>query len=354
MKFTYIIGTLLLLASLALGSDPEDPVMFLRKLRKETRDTNNNNARGLDRGGKRTLETKKGTPKTNKNRPPELQMAAATERSRPLDPNSCKSQCGGYTGSCGCDIDCQEYNDCCNDVCDECSFLSHCPPNDLCVNALALQSFQRGSTVSATLDNVGTCGTGNDNTAPGVWYKVSGISGQATVDTCSSFTKFDTQVSVFRGSCGGLTCVNGNDDDSSCSLGGSLRGFQSRVTWTATASKQYFVLVHGYSSANGEFGLNAALPITNPDPNSCEGNCNGQAPGGCLCDDACDGYGDCCSDACDECSFLSFCPVTNPDANSCAGYCNIEAPGGCWCDVTCEGMGDCCNDVCDECSLFFC
>lgn len=33
-----------------------------------------------------------------------------------------------------------------------------------------------------------------------------------------------------------------------------------------------------------------------PDPNSCVGNCGGQAPGGCWCDSLCANYGDCCSD----------------------------------------------------------
>ena len=34
------------------------------------------------------------------------------------------------------------------------------------------------------------------------------------------------------------------------------------------------------------------------DPNSCEdnGSCGGQAPGGCYCDNLCEGYGDCCPD----------------------------------------------------------
>ena len=33
-----------------------------------------------------------------------------------------------------------------------------------------------------------------------------------------------------------------------------------------------------------------------PDPNSCEGHCGGQAPGGCWCDDQCSFFGDCCAD----------------------------------------------------------
>ena len=163
MKITYIVvGTLLLLASLALASDQEDPVMFLRKLRKETQDTNNKDTRGLGRGGKRALETKEARP-TNKNtpglgrggkrtletkqrgggkrslavtpRPSELQMAAAaTEGTQTLGPDSCEGQCGGNAGNCYCDDLCDSFGDCCSDVCDECSALSFCPsaPNDLC------------------------------------------------------------------------------------------------------------------------------------------------------------------------------------------------------------------------------
>jgi len=244
MKITYIVvGTLLLLASLALASEPEDPVM--RKLRKET-------THGLGRGGKRTLETKQ-RPQT---------LGRGGKRRLKGTPSS---------------------------------------NNDLCVNALPLQSFQTGSTVSATVDNVGFCGT--SNTAPGVWYTVTGISGPITVDTCNA-SDFDTKVSVFQGSCGGLTCVGGNDDDLSC----NFNGLHSSVTWTASASQQYFVLVHGFSSNTGVFGLNAAFPpATNPNPNSCEDQCGGIAPGGCWCDDSCLGAGDCCNDVCNECGFLPFC-----------------------------------------------
>jgi hypothetical protein len=44
------------------------------------------------------------------------------------------------------------------------------PPNDLCANAqvVAVPSSTAGTTVDATFDGVGTCGT--SNTAPGVWY----------------------------------------------------------------------------------------------------------------------------------------------------------------------------------------
>jgi len=244
----------MLLASMALASDPEDPEMFYRKLRKETRDTSKD-THGLGRGGKRILETKE-TQDANKNtsglghgekrtleikqRPQTLgrggkRSLAVNPRSlkgsskqgdpNPVpnpDPNSCDGHCNTQApGGCWCDEFCVGNGDCCSDACDECT-LSTCPPaNDLCENASLLNSFQTGFTVSATLDNVGTCGT--PNTAAGVWYSVSGISGQITVDTCSPFSNFDTKISVFQGSCGILTCVDGNDDENSgCSLNGLL------------------------------------------------------------------------------------------------------------------------------------
>ena len=39
-----------------------------------------------------------------------------------------------------------------------------------------------------------------------------------------------------------------------------------------------------------------------------------------------------------------------PDPDSCEGRCGDEAPGGCWCDDECSLLGDCCADrtaVCD-------
>lgn len=73
---------------------------------------------------------------------------------------------------------------------------------------------------------------------------------------------------------------------------------------------------------------------------SCQGHCDGQAPGGCWCDSKCQGFGDCCDDACEQCD---YCPV------SCEDNCGAQHPSGCWCDEKCAGFGDCCNDVCDAC-----
>lgn len=83
---------------------------------------------------------------------------------------------------------------------------------------------------------------------------------------------------------------------------------------------------------------------------SCNGNCAGQAPGGCWCDASCIGQGDCCSDACEECGHCA-------DPGSCLGNCGDQAPSGCWCDGLCEFFDDCCDDacaVCHQCSWQHC
>ncbi len=48
-----------------------------------------------------------------------------------------------------------------------------------------------------------------------------------------------------------------------------------------------------YESA---YGACVGVKAGASDPNSCVGNCGGQATGGCWCDDQCAGFGDCCED----------------------------------------------------------
>ncbi|TVQ51248.1 MAG: hypothetical protein EA377_13000 [Phycisphaerales bacterium] len=45
------------------------------------------------------------------------------------------------------------------------------------------------------------------------------------------------------------------------------------------------------------------------------------------------------------------CPT---DPNSCENSCGFEALGGCWCDEACVGFGDCCDDACEVCELDSC
>ena len=80
------------------------------------------------------------------------------------------------------------------------------------------------------------------------------MDGTCVEDTCDddTFNTFDTQISIFSGSCGEdgsvglLECVGGNDQG--C-------GDQSRVIWATVHEEKYYILVHGWSIAEGDFRL---------------------------------------------------------------------------------------------------
>ncbi|MAR67722.1 MAG: hypothetical protein CL833_10790, partial [Crocinitomicaceae bacterium] len=120
--------------------------------------------------------------------------------------------------------------------------------NDLCSGAEPIDCGQTvsGSTSAATNDFASFCGT--SNTAPGVWYEFTGNGDCVELSTCG-YANYDTKITVYSGSCGALSCVAGNDDDFSCT------GFRSTVDFATTPGVQYYVLVHGFSSATGDFDL---------------------------------------------------------------------------------------------------
>jgi hypothetical protein len=116
------------------------------------------------------------------------------------------------------------------------------PDNDDCTAAtlITVGSTTRGSTISATNDNVGFCGT--INSGPGIWYKIVGDGSFYSVDTCQ-FTNFDTRISIFKGAtCAARVCVTGNDQstDFDCQATGA-----SRAKFDTEPGVTYFILVHG-------------------------------------------------------------------------------------------------------------
>lgn len=139
------------------------------------------------------------------------------------------------------------------------------PANDLCSGAITVScpSTVSGNTTTATPDNltaptcVTTVGTGG-----GVWYKVVGTGGFINASTCSAGTDYDTKLSVYTGSCTGLVCVTGNDDDPNCTTGPGVAGFKSKVTWCAAQGQTYWILVHGFDIAVGNFSM--SLDCTPP------------------------------------------------------------------------------------------
>jgi subtilisin-like proprotein convertase family protein len=145
------------------------------------------------------------------------------------------------------------------------------PVNDNCSAALNINCGQslNGTTVGASIDAAPFCGT--TITAPGVWYTFIGSGGIETVNTCSA-ASYDTKLSVYSGTCGALVCVGGNDD---------FCGLRSQVTFPTTAGTRYYVLVHGFSSAQGTFTLtrNCQPCVGVPSPGAITGSSGPYCPG---------------------------------------------------------------------------
>lgn len=127
------------------------------------------------------------------------------------------------------------------------------PPNDQCINAIALTppATVTEDTGLATADPLALdCGTSQiTGGGPGVWYTVTGTGNTMTATTCSLATTYDTQISVYCGTCTCFVCVDGNDDDAAC-----LGPTQSTVSWCTNAGDTYYIYVHGFN-ATGVFEL---------------------------------------------------------------------------------------------------
>lgn len=133
--------------------------------------------------------------------------------------------------------------------------------NDLCSGAieLACGDSVSGTTDGATIDSEApTCGP--SITSPGVWYTfndTSGLPGDIMVSLCNG-TTFDSKLSVYSGNdCSSLVCVGGNDD--SC-------GLQSEYTFATDGNTKFYILVHSFGGATGDYTLDITCMPT-PPPN---------------------------------------------------------------------------------------
>lgn len=135
------------------------------------------------------------------------------------------------------------------------------PANDLCVSAEEIiiiggTGTGSGSSISATSTGApANCGPGVDNsTGKGVWYTFTGTGMNLyEITTCNDFTNFDTEISVFSGACGALSCITGNDNDASCGTGtGSAL---STVVISPMVLTQYYVYVKGDGNDCGKLNL---------------------------------------------------------------------------------------------------
>ncbi|MDC7995582.1 proprotein convertase P-domain-containing protein [Altibacter sp. HG106] len=142
------------------------------------------------------------------------------------------------------------------------SLEATCGPvtEDFCEGAIELSCGDTvtGNTSDATVDNSPVCATGI--TSPGEWYVFTddfGFPSDYVVSLCDGGTDYDSKLTVYTGDCGDLVCVTDNDD--SC-------GLQSEVTFTGDGNSTYYILVHGFGGATGNYSLNVdCIPV--PPPN---------------------------------------------------------------------------------------
>jgi hypothetical protein len=136
------------------------------------------------------------------------------------------------------------------------------PGNDLCEDAIPLDAddYILGTTVGATSRGEVACGTASASNHADVWYRVVGNGRKITAKTCTGdFTGlpyFDTQISVFSGTCDDLTCVTGNNDLPSNHTSPPLCPARaSELSWDSISGKLYYILIHGRRGETGAFDL---------------------------------------------------------------------------------------------------
>ncbi|OFY88481.1 MAG: hypothetical protein A2236_10660 [Bacteroidetes bacterium RIFOXYA2_FULL_33_7] len=136
------------------------------------------------------------------------------------------------------------------------------PPNDLCADATALicGDSDIASNILATATDAPTACSGGGTTSAGVWYTFTGAGSEVTISTDNANTNFDTDINIFSGSCGSLTCVGGDTD--------SGTGTTSSYTFTATNTVTYYIYVDGNGVAEGQFEISLTCATCNANAGS--------------------------------------------------------------------------------------
>lgn len=127
------------------------------------------------------------------------------------------------------------------------------PENDDCPSADTIACGETGNLTNIVLasDADAPASVCTGVAGKGIWYIIQGTGGDVTLTTDNTGTNFDTQINVFTGTCGSLTCIAGDDD------GGVTISNASTVTFSSTAGTYYYVYIDGDGSAQGEFVLSA-------------------------------------------------------------------------------------------------
>jgi hypothetical protein len=128
------------------------------------------------------------------------------------------------------------------------------PSNDDCHNAKPISNVtnQSFNTSEATFDGPGHC-----MTSPNIWYRYTATcTGSATVSLCGS--NYDTKLAVYNE----RDCNPSFSDLIECN--DDACGWQSEITFNATAGKQYLIEVGGFGSNTGEGVISISCEGTEP------------------------------------------------------------------------------------------
>jgi hypothetical protein len=130
------------------------------------------------------------------------------------------------------------------------------PLNDNCTGAITVSCGQSitGNSALGTPETV-PVGCGN-TTAPSLWYQFAGNGQILTASLCNS--TYDTQLQIFTGNCGALSCAGTSDD---------YCGVQSQLQQSTQVGTTYYIRVSGFSTSAGNFQLDlscASPPANDP------------------------------------------------------------------------------------------
>ncbi|MBC7446705.1 MAG: IPT/TIG domain-containing protein, partial [Hymenobacteraceae bacterium] len=128
--------------------------------------------------------------------------------------------------------------------------------NDFCsapnLPVLTCGAVISGTTYGATSAGDPATGCNLTVSSGGVFYRFTGTGDRVSFSTCARRSSgFDTQLHVFSGACGSLTCAGGSDD---------VCGVASEVTLTTLAGTDYLIFVSGKNLNQGDFRLSATCP----------------------------------------------------------------------------------------------
>jgi hypothetical protein len=141
--------------------------------------------------------------------------------------------------------------------------LTSPPVNDDCINATTINPLEGdiilGDTFYATSDDIDlTNSLCYAFDTPGLWYKFEVPKSMLIdVSTCNIGTTYDTSIVILSGDkCGEVKCITSNDD-------GRGRGcrLSSNLSFLASASTTYYVLVQGFGNDSGSFALTVKASV---------------------------------------------------------------------------------------------